>query len=225
MILIKKFLQKLAFGFSVLVFFIHGAIAETPYDMLQSKADSLRTSHQTEAWAYLISGAVALGVSTPGFYLSKDFFAKSIYTLGQTLGAGAVGYGVYLMLVKSEPQRFRDIVENTPDLSPAQKNVLAEQFILENGERGYGSRMIRLTAHSLIAILNLANSFAIDNSEIRTALYFLGGVNALAALNFALTRSDEEEQADKIRTMKAISQTGVTWNWILGPMAGIQIHF
>src|SRR4051794_8109941 len=66
------------------------------YKLLKEKAESMESTDRTEGWAYLVSGAVVLGISIPAYYLSTDLFAQAGYSAGQTLGLGAMGYGASL---------------------------------------------------------------------------------------------------------------------------------
>lgn len=46
--------------------------ATDAYTYLSTKENELRTLNHNTGWAYIVSGTVVLGVSIPGYYLSKD---------------------------------------------------------------------------------------------------------------------------------------------------------
>jgi hypothetical protein len=192
------------------------------YSILREKAHAIEERNTTEGWAYVISGGVALAASIPGYYLSEDVFARSVYSLGETLAVGAVGYGSYLILVSDDYVRFVRILESSPTLSPAEREKLAYEFLNENAKRARAVRKIRVISHSLTAGLNFLNGATTENRDLRTALYFIGAINVLAALSFLFKASEEEAFLDDIRAKgKVEAFLGVTH----GPMLGLQYRF
>ena len=192
------------------------------YPILQEKARRIDERNTNEGWAYVISGGVALAASIPGYYLSEDIFARSVYSLGETLAVGAVGYGAYLILVADDYARFVHILESSPTLSSAEKEKLAYEFLNENAKRAKALRKIRVISHGLTAGLNVLNGATSGNRELRTALYFIGAINVLAALSFLVKPSEEESFLEEIRTKgKVEAFLGVTQ----GPMLGLRYSF
>jgi hypothetical protein len=199
--------------------------APTPslyYPILRDKAHKIDDRNTNEGWAYVISGGVALAASVPGYYLSEDIFARSVYSLGETLAVGAVGYGAYLILVSDDYVRFVRILDSSPTLSTSEKERLAYEFLHENAKRARAVRKIRVISHGLTAGLNFLNGATSDNRDLRTALYFVGAINVLAALSFAFKVSEEETFLDQIRTKgKVEAFVGVS----AGPMLGLRYRF
>ena len=139
-----------------------------------------------------MSGAVTLGISIPGYYLSQDTFARVIYSVGETLGVGAVGYGFYLVLVSDEYSRFNRTIESTKELSRESRAALSKTFLEENADRSRNTRRMRAISHSLMGGLNVLNAFTASHQELKTALFFVGGVNFLVALSCLVGSSEEE---------------------------------
>jgi hypothetical protein len=164
------------------------------YRMLKEKSVELAESNRVAGWSYVVSGGILVGVSIPAFYLSTDPFARAIFSLGETLGVASVGYGSYLVLVSDDYTRFVRIVD-AARVGPAERERLADGFLRETASRAASVRKIRVISHGLTAGLNLLNAFTSSQRDLKTALYFLGGINTLAALNFALRPSDEERLA------------------------------
>lgn len=192
------------------------------YSVLREKAHAIEERNTTEGWAYVISGGIALAASIPGYYLSDDVFARSVYSLGETLAVGAVGYGSYLILVSDDYVRFVRILESSPTLSSAEREKLAYEFLNENAKRAKAVRKIRVISHSLTAGLNFLNGATTENRDLRTALYFIGAINVLAALSFLFKASEEETFLDDVRAKgKVEAFLGVT----TGPMLGLQYRF
>ncbi|MBS1962872.1 MAG: hypothetical protein JST04_11690 [Bdellovibrionales bacterium] len=193
------------------------------FPILREKARKIEDRNLNEGWAYVISGGIALAVSIPGYYLSEDVFARSVYSLGETLAVGAVGYGAYLILVSDDYARFVRILESSPSLSIAEKEKLSYEFLNENAKRAKALRKIRVISHGLTAGLNFLNGATSDNRELRTALYFIGAINVLAAGSFLLKESEEEAFLDEIRSKgKVEAVLGVGRS---GPLLGLQYRF
>ncbi len=192
----------------------HGSI-----DWLEAKAGDIDRSHTERGWSYVISGGVVLAGSIPGFYLSKDLFAQAVFSIGQTLGVAAVGYGTYLVSIRNDYSQFVRILKGVPELSIGERNHLARQFLVERAATAKASRRIRVITHSLTGLLNLVNGVTASSTELKTALFFLAGINALAAGSFAINPS-EEEQALNVRpqfvlgvTPKAVPIVALTWHF------------
>lgn len=191
-----KLLPKFPFVFRVVFLFLVCAstvFADSSFDYLSHRAEDLKKNNSIKGWGYVISGGVALAVSIPGYYLSEDIFARTIYSLGQTIGVGAVGYGSYLILVDDEIIRFHKVVSAQSTLSDFQKNELAKAFLEETAEQAKRTRHLRALTHGLMAGLNFLNAFTASHSDLRTALFFLGGVNTLVSITSLLSVSDEEK--------------------------------
>ncbi len=178
------------------------------YEILDRKAKTIDSSNSTTGWAYIVSGAVALGISVPMYYLSDDVFAQAVYGIGQTLGVGAVSYGSYLVLIENDYLRFKMMLDKTSDLTPSQRDRLSAEFLRDNAARAKNVRKIRVIGHGLTAALNFLSAATSSNREIKTAFFFLGGINTLAALSFGITRSEEEKLADSVNVADS-SESGL----------------
>ncbi|MGK5081720.1 hypothetical protein WDW37_00320 [Bdellovibrionota bacterium FG-1] len=163
---------------------------------------------------------MALGVSIPAYYLSDDIFAKAVYTVGETLGIAAVGYGSYLVLIEDDFSRFQRIIKGVPELSLAQLDHLAEQFLEENAQRARQVRTIRVITHSLAAGLSLLDGTTSSDQNLKIAHLFLGGINTLAALSFGFSKSEEENFASSLGGKKKASV-----ELLVGPMVGMRVRF
>jgi hypothetical protein len=189
--------------------------SQNAYDILNQKAEIIHSENLSNGWAYIISGSIVLGFSIPATYLSSDPLAQAVYSISQTLGVAAVGYGSYLVLIDNEYTRFHHIITSLSDLSVHQKNHLSQAFLLENSDRARNVRKIRVITHGLTALLNFVSALTTSHVELQTALFFLGGINTLAALNFALTWSEEE------KLYKSISPFQIN----LGQKLQVSFHF
>ena len=172
------------------------------YDLLKAKASEIEEKRTTDGLAYIISGAVVLGVSLPAYYLTEDVFARAVYSLGQTLGVASIGYGSYLRGVDDDTTRFYHLITRTP-LTPKNREELSEGYLQDSARVARNSRKIRVITHSLTGALNFVNGATTSNRELKTALFFVGGINVLAALSFGLTESEDERQTAELSKTSA----------------------
>jgi hypothetical protein len=192
------------------------------FELLEKKADATYGLDHYEGWGYLVSGGVALAISIPAYYLTDDVFAKAVYSVTETLGVAAVGYGSYLVIVDNEMSRFVRIIKSVPKLTHAQENQLAASYLRENADRARGVRKIRVISHALTAALNFVNAATSSNQNLAEALYFVGGVNTLAALGFAISRSEDEKAVD---ALPAAHASTTSFEFFAGPVSGLAIRF
>ena len=191
------------------------------FELLQKKAELADAHAKYEGWGYLISGGVALGISVPAYYLSQDVFAKAIYSVTETLGVAAVGYGSYQVLVDDDMTRFVRVVKSVPGLTRSQREQFAMSYLRENADRARNLRRIRVISHGLTAALNLVNAVTSSNANLSDALYFVGGVNALAAFSFAIGKSDEEKALEAEDAVRARSHAKL--DFFAGPVSGGEV--
>lgn len=200
-------------------------------EVLDRQADQSVLEHRTNGWAYVISGGIVLGISLPGYYLSEDVFARGVYSVGETLGVAAIGYGAYLALIDGESARFRELLRKMPDLTPVQRDRLAQLFLEEAADRARRTRRIRAVTHGLTAALNLTNGVTASQRELQATLYFLGGINLLAAAGALLVESEEEKtwhRLARVRVSPVISPGAGPSAGIKGAngaVVGFQVHF
>jgi hypothetical protein len=133
--------------------------------------------------SYVISGTLALAGGIAGANVSKDPLEDGIYTLFQTIGVASVGYGVYTWKIGGEERSLFETLRMAK-LTPAQKTAFLDAYKQQRAEREKKERLVKIVTHSLIAGLNFYNASQQTNDTIKTGLYFIGGVNLLAAISF-----------------------------------------
>lgn len=133
--------------------------------------------------SYVISGGLAVIGGIAGAKLTDDAMEIGIYTLFQTIGIASVGYGAYTWQIGGEERSFYQTLLMS-NLKPEQKTQLLRAYALEKRERERRDRMIRAITHGLIAGLNIYSAATAQNDSLKTGLYFIGGVNLLAAASF-----------------------------------------
>jgi hypothetical protein len=202
--------------------------SDTPggaFELLQKKAQAFERKSNYEGWGYLISGVVALGVSVPAYYVSDDVFAKAVYSVTETLSVAAIGYGSYQLLVDDDMTRYIRIVRSVPGLSSAQRDQFAMSYLRESADRARNVRRIRVISHGLTAALNFVNAFTSSNDNLSQALYFVGGVNTLAAVSFAIGKSDEEKALEAQDAASGSRRTAGRFEVFVGPVTGLAYRF
>lgn len=166
---------------------------ETPHLALELQTDDWKgfedfikesdRKDQIDGYSYLISGSLAAVGGLVGFYSSSDNFAKAVYSVSQTIGVAAIGFGGYKLFVGNENKLlFRTI--KASNLSLADREMLLYNYRLQKGSEENRIRKVKALTHAAIALLNIYNAVRETNNDLRTALYFIGGVNFFAAVSF-----------------------------------------
>jgi hypothetical protein len=151
------------------------------YDAAVGEPRKLETA---EGWGYLVSGSLALAGGIVGAGISSDPLAKGVYSLSQTIGIAALGYGSYKLMVGSDHQAFQNSLRGTK-LSERQRNDLVRGYLAYRQEEVRKTERVKAITHGLIAGLNFYNASIEKNNDLKTVFYFIGGINALAAIHFA----------------------------------------
>jgi hypothetical protein len=195
----KKLRHNSVFSFRwlilVLIFAAGTASAQTDiaptgtYETNWLKFDTF-IQEQTEsdtisAYSYLISGGLATVGGIIGYANSQDQFAKVVYAVSQSIGIAAMGYGGFQLVVGNEHRLFHSTLSQTQGLSDFEKNRLVSNYFKNRKIQEKKSRTVKAITHGLVAILNFVNAAQENNSDLKTALYFVGGVNALASISFS----------------------------------------
>lgn len=134
--------------------------------------------------SYILSGSLALVGGVWGATLTQDSLEKLAFTVFQTLGVASVGYGSYLWWVGNEDRLIFSALKQA-QLTDEQKSQFLEAYERTKTERKKRDSLVRVITHGLIAGLNLYNGSRATDENIRNALYFIGGVNVLAAVSFS----------------------------------------
>jgi hypothetical protein len=132
----------------------------------------------------VISGSLALVGGLLGQGATNDPLEKGVYTLFQSIGVASIGYGINNWKLGDEDRWFYDIVETAPSVSMQDKIAMVRSYKATKLAREKQQRFVRALTHGLIAALNIYGATQQTNDTVRNALYFLGGVNTLAAISF-----------------------------------------
>jgi hypothetical protein len=187
---------NLAGRFSILLiiaaFFGSHAMAAEDYHLGVVKWDDfakqIRLQKESDArrgLSYVISGSLALVGGIAGANLTDDNVEKGIYTIFQTIGIASIGYGAYVAKIGSEERTLFETLNNIR-MPPEQKTLVLRSYYYQTHERERKERLIKAVTHALIASLNFYSASQQKQATIRSGLYFIGGVNLLAAVSFSV---------------------------------------
>jgi hypothetical protein len=135
-------------------------------------------------YSYVISGSLALIGGIWGNSISEDTAEKGIYTIFQTIGVASVGYGAYVWQIGGEERSIYQTLQYSK-LSSEQKSQFLQAYNFQRKEREHRDRIIRAVTHGLIAGLNFYNATQQSQAGLKNTLFFVGGVNLLAAISFS----------------------------------------
>lgn len=155
----------------------------TNWKQFEKEVALQREEDRKDGISYIISGSLALAGGLVGESISKDPSEGAIYSVFQTIGVASVGYGAYKLNVGGEDFHLLKQLSYTK-LTDSEKFEVLKASRLEKKERQKSENSIRAITHSLIAALNIYNGSRQKNESLKTALYFIGGANILAAASF-----------------------------------------
>ena len=138
---------------------------------------------KVDGYSYLISGTLASVGGLVGYYSSADTFAKAVYSISQTIGVAAIGFGGYKLFVGNENRVFYKTLRAS-NLSATEKDLLLFNYRLQKGAEEARVRKVKALTHGAIALLNIYNAMKEPHEDLKTALYFIGAVNFFAAISF-----------------------------------------
>jgi hypothetical protein len=159
------------------------SIDATKWDKFAREVNRQEDRDYYNGISYIISGGLALAGGIWGANIAEDSAEKGVYTLFQTIGVASVGYGAYIWKIGGEERSIYRTLESTR-FTPEQKTHFLRAYRFERRERERRDRFIRAITHGMIAGLNIYNASQQKEESIKSGLYFIGGVNLLAAISF-----------------------------------------
>ncbi|MGE0632502.1 MAG: hypothetical protein AB7O96_08850 [Pseudobdellovibrionaceae bacterium] len=133
--------------------------------------------------SYMISGTFALLGGLVGAASTSDPIEQTAYAVVQTIGIASIGYGAHMGVGGGAEYALYNSLKNTA-LSNQQRSGVIRSYNMYNTEVEQKERLIRMITHGLVAGLNFYNGSRQENASTRSALFFIGGVNTLAAVSF-----------------------------------------
>jgi hypothetical protein len=158
---------------------------EPSWDQFSQFVENDTARERSEGTAYLVSGALGLVGATIGYQQTTDPFARTVFTISQSMGIAAMGYGTYLLEIGNEYRAFHRAVNSTSSLRPGQRDELLGHFLAEKAEINRKIRMIRAFTHGFIAAVNLYNGSRESDPNLRGLHFFIAGINLVATVSFS----------------------------------------
>lgn len=180
--------------FSVIVFISLQSMADTsklvPAYKVESSWNKFEASLKREqksdyirGLSYLISGGVGTIAGMIGYNNTSDPLAKGVFALTQTLGIAAAGSGAYSLYIGSNDNIFAKTVY-AANLTDTQRDQMTKAYLEQKKEIEKRTNTIRAITHGAIAAVNAYTGLAETNSSLRSALFIVAGINALASLSY-----------------------------------------
>jgi hypothetical protein len=158
---------------------------EPQWDSFSRFVEEENARDRKDGTAYLVSGALALVGSTIGYQQTTDPFAHTVFTVAQSMGIAAMGYGTYLLEIGNENRSFYNAVNSSTSLESHHKNELLSNYLREKNEIHRKTRLIRAFTHGFIAAINFYNGSRQTDSNLKSVHYFIGGINLVAVVSFS----------------------------------------
>lgn len=132
----------------------------------------------------IISGGIAVLAGVLGDAMTLDPIEKGVYTIFQSVGVGAVGYGSYEWYIGSSDRKIYETLKNSDGFDDEMKSSFLKSYAdIQKGNEKM-ERRIRAITHGLIAALNIYNAQKQTNESFKSTLNFIGGINLLVAINY-----------------------------------------
>lgn len=147
--------------------------------------EKMERQDRIDGISYIISGSLAVAGGLLGADTSNDALQRGIFIAFQSIGIASVGYGAYRWQIGDESRLMHDTLKLTPQLSDSQRMAILRSYYTRKKEVDRRVRIIRTITHGLIAGLNVYSATQQKNAGLKSALFFVGGINALAAVSFS----------------------------------------
>ncbi len=138
---------------------------------------------QKEGLSYMLSGGLALVGGGIGWSRSHESVEKGFYSLAQSLGLLAIGYGAEAYYLKQDDEMFLNVL-NSGDLNLAQKNKMVESYLAEKKEKEESLFWIQRTTFGLAGLLNVIYASQAKDQTLQNFLYVTAGVQLVWAFTF-----------------------------------------
>ena len=138
---------------------------------------------RTDGLSYMLSGGLALVGGGIGWGNSRNSVEKGFYSIAQSLGLLAIGYGAEAYYLKQDDEIFLQVLSSV-ELTRAQKDRMVEAYLLERKEREENVVWIRRTTLGLSGLLNLIYAKQSKDQTLQNFLYVTAGVQLVWAFTF-----------------------------------------
>lgn len=174
--------MKIVISIFIFLSFVSSAFAES-YNEFSERVKSGSQVSRNDGLGYMLSGGIALAGGGYGFSQAEKPVEKGFYSIAQSLGLLAIGYGAEAYFLKQDDEIFIQVLNST-ELTRDQKDRMVETYLKEKRDREDDIRWIRRTTFGLAGALNLLYASQTDDSTLRGFLYLTAGVQFVWAFTF-----------------------------------------
>jgi hypothetical protein len=139
--------------------------------------------NQNEGLGYMISGGIALLGGGYGFSHAEKPVEKGFYSIAQSVGLLAIGFGAESFFLKQDDEIFIQVL-NSGELSSQQKNRMLESYLREKRKRTEDTIWIRRTTFGIAGALNLIYAGQARDQSLRNLLFVTAGAQLVWAFSF-----------------------------------------
>ncbi len=165
-----------------LFFVTSSAFAET-FEEFSERVKYEREFKNNDGLGMMISGGIALVGGGYGWSVAESNVEKGFYSIAQTLGLLAIGYGAEHYFLKQDEEIFIQVL-NSGDLSIEQKNRMVDSYLREKKERAESTRWIRRVTYGMGGILNVIYAGQTEDQSLKSLLYLAATVQIVWAVTF-----------------------------------------
>lgn len=174
--------MKLVIAIAMLMGFFSTAMAES-FNEFSERIKSDTELSRNDGLGYMISGGLALVGGGYGFSQAEKPVEKGFYSIAQSLGLLAIGYGAEAYFLKQDDEIFIQVL-NSADISREQKDRMVQSYLKEKHDREEDTRWIRRTTFGLAGALNIIYAGQTKDSTLRGFLYLTAGLQLAWAFTF-----------------------------------------
>lgn len=158
------------------------AVAES-YSEFSSRIRSQVSDREKDGLGSMISGGIALLGGSYGWSQAEKPVEKGFYSIAQTLGLLAIGYGAETYFLRQDEEIFLQVLSSV-ELSAAQKDRMVTSYLKEKKQRAEEAQWIRRATLGLGGVLNLIYAQQTKDPSLKSFLYLTAGVQFVWGFSF-----------------------------------------
>jgi len=138
-----------------------------------------------EGLSYMISGTLGLIGGMLAQSSTTDPLEKGIFTMSESIGLAAIGYGANKWMLGDEQRIIYDSIRNVKSINDQQRTDILYSYFERKKERERRESYIKAMTYGVISLVNIYSATQTTNESVRNGLYFIGGISALAAITYS----------------------------------------
>jgi len=168
---------------SLLILFSFCFSQAQTYSDFQEQVKAQSEKSRQEGMSMLLSGGLAFVGGAYGWSSAKKPVEKAFYSIAQSLGLLAIGYGAEAYYLKQDDEIFLQVL-TLDSLTSAQKDQMVQSYLRERKDREESLVWIRRVSFGLSGLLNLVEASQVKDQTLQNFLYVTAGVQLVWAFTF-----------------------------------------